>query len=69
MKALLANWNFLRVLRLVLGGVILVQGIIAMDFISILFGILFGGMAFFNIGCCGAAGCSVNPTLKKQTEK
>ena len=59
MRAILTNWNFVRIIRLILGGVILVQGIVGKDIISIVFGILFGGMAVLNIGCCGA-GCSVN---------
>lgn len=59
MRAILTNWNFLRILRLVLGGVILVQGIMAKDFVSILFGVFFAGTAVVNVGCCGS-GCSVN---------
>ncbi len=60
MKVLLTGWNFMRLLRLVLGVAILVQGIIAADLLSILLGVVFGGMAIANIGCCGAGACSIN---------
>jgi hypothetical protein len=45
---------------LILGIAILVQGIVARDTITIILGLVFGGMAVANIGCCGAGGCAVN---------
>ncbi len=60
MKALLAGWNFMRILRMGFGVVILVQGIINKDALAILLGVAFGGLAVANVGCCGANGCSVN---------
>ncbi len=60
MKAILAGWNFMRLLRLVLGLAILVQGIVAKEVTTIILGIVFGGMALANIGCCGSNGCAVN---------
>lgn len=69
MKAILQGWNFMRMLRLVLGLAILVQGIVSKDTITIILGAAFAGMAFANIGCCGAAGCAVNPrSTNKKTE-
>ena len=59
MKALLQGWNVMRILRLVLGVVILVQGIVARDVVTIILGTALGGMALFNVGCCGANGCAV----------
>lgn len=57
MKTILQGWNFMRILRMVLGVGILVQGIIAKDTLTIIFGVAFAGMAVANIGCCGAGGC------------
>ena len=60
------NWNFMRVLRLVLGIFIIVQAVMAKDWRIGLLGIFFTAMPLFNIGCCGAGGCSV--PVKKSTE-
>jgi hypothetical protein len=60
MKAVLKGWNFMRLLRVGLGVAILVQGIITKDVMSIVLGIIFGGMAVANIGCCGANGCDIS---------
>ena len=60
MKTILQGWNFMRLLRLVLGVGILVQGIVARDTVTIILGVAFAGMAIANVGCCGAGGCAVN---------
>ena len=60
MKAILQEWNLMRILRLVLGLVILIQGIGSKDPVSIVLGIGLGATALANIGCCGPAGCSIN---------
>ncbi|MCY7422031.1 MAG: hypothetical protein LH478_09870 [Chitinophagaceae bacterium] len=60
MKALLEGWNLMRLLRLVLGVAILVQGIVGSDVMTIILGTAFVGMALANVGCCGANGCAVN---------
>lgn len=58
MKAYLLNWSFMRILRLLLGGIILVQGIMAHEVPYAIIGGLLALMAFANIGCSGGA-CSV----------
>jgi hypothetical protein len=63
---LLSNWNFVRIVRLGLGIVILIQ---AFQMHSIMFGLLgtlFTWQALFNVGCCGAGGCGVS--LKDTTK-
>jgi len=62
MRSILQGWNFIRVLRLVLGVIILVQAIMIKDIPSAILGFILGGMAVANIGCCGTNGCTVNPT-------
>lgn len=70
MKAITQGWNFIRILRLVLGAAIMVQGIVARDTITIILGVAFAGMAVANIGCCGAGCCAVNTrnTTNNKTE-
>ena len=60
MRAILQGWNFIRIIRLVLGIAILVQGIMTKDFLTAVLGIFFAGMAVANVGCCGTKGCAVN---------
>ena len=63
MKTYLTGWNFMRLLRLVLAMIILVQGVIVKDWTFFVMGGFLALMAFLNIGCCGVNGCSV-PTKK-----
>ena len=68
-KAILNNWSIMRVLRLVLGIIALVQSIIQKD---ITIGIIAGFLlltAIANVGCCGSNGCAVNfRNSKKEKE-
>lgn len=62
------GWNFMRALRVVLGGVILYQSILAHDSMYGFAGALFMLTGIFNVGCCGAGGCSTGfPTQQKTT--
>ena len=70
MRKILHEWNFMRILRFILGVAILVQGIVARDAITIILGVVFGGMAVANIGCCATGGCAVNQrSTNKKTEE
>jgi hypothetical protein len=68
MRKLLIGWNVFRIIRLLIGMVALVQGIIQKEGLILLAGswILFG--ALFNKGCCGSGGCSV-PMSKENPGK
>ncbi|MFD1629824.1 hypothetical protein [Pseudopedobacter beijingensis] len=68
MKNYLSKWNFMRIIRLVLGIVIIVQGIQAQQWMLVALGGLFTLMPLFNIGCCGTAGCSINYSSRKNTK-
>jgi hypothetical protein len=57
---LLKSWGFMRVLRFVFGAFALVQAIITLDIVLGILGLVVGGMAFFNVGCCGSNGCETN---------
>ena len=67
---LLNNWNFFRILRLILGVVIIVQNIYAKNWLMSLLGLLFAYTALFNIGCCGSSECytSSKPSLNNKKE-
>jgi hypothetical protein len=62
-STILTGWNFMRAIRLILGVIIIVQSIQQQRFSFAILGLLFAGMAVFNVGCCGAGGCGV-PTRK-----
>ena len=68
MKAILQGWNFMRILRLGLGIAILVQGIVAKETMTMVLGVIFGGMALANIGCCGTSGCAINNRSTNKTQ-
>lgn len=69
MKTILNNWTLMRVVRLVLGVIVLVMAIFQKD---ITLGLLAGFLlttSIANIGCCGSTGCAVDfKTIKKQKE-
>ena len=68
-QSILFNWSFFRFLRLGIGIAILVQAVMAKDALFGIAGLLFTGMAVFNIGCCGMGGCTTANTLTKKTSE
>jgi len=54
------NWSFMRILRLLVGIIALWQAILMKDYLLGATGIMLLIMSAFNIGCCGAGGCSIN---------
>lgn len=74
MTKYLIGWNFMRAIRLILGLVVIGQGIHAGDYLIAGLGAVFAATAIFNIGCCANAGvCNtyVNPRTgaKNQPEE
>ena len=67
MKNLLKNWNLMRVIRLVFGVYVIVQGVSNRDMSYLLIGTLFTLMPIFNIGCCSTSGCATRTTSKAGT--
>ncbi len=53
------NWNFFRLIRMVLGVAIIVQAFVAKDIFLGIMGLIFSSLAIFNTGCCGPAGCNI----------
>jgi hypothetical protein len=63
----LKSWNFMRVLRFIFGGGAIIQALITKDITLGVLGIIVGGMALLNVGCCGTSGCETN--LKNTNSK
>lgn len=58
--ALTSDWNFMRVFRLGLGLLVLVQSFVIGDYLFSAFGLFFVFQAVTNTGCCGASGCQID---------
>ena len=69
MNLLLKNWTFLRVLRLAMGIVVIVQAIIIKDILFGIAGIIFTIMALFNQGCCAVNRTCSTPIKNDKIEK
>jgi hypothetical protein len=54
---ILSNWTLSRILRVIIGMVIIGEAIFRADLISGIAGAIFTGMGVFNIGCCGSGAC------------
>lgn len=59
----------MRLLRLALGAGALVQAIMTSDVIIGILGLVVGGMAFFNTGCCGVNSCETNYKKDNNTKE
>ncbi len=62
-KTYISQWSAMRTIRLILGAVLIAQGIYTHDYAIALLGGLFTLMPLLNVGCCSANTC--NPNLKK----
>ena len=67
-QALLSNWNFMRVIRLVLGLFIMVQAALVKDWTMGLLGVFFTALPVLNIGCCGTGGCATPPEKNRKPD-
>lgn len=66
MKEYFKNWDFIRVIRLILGILMIIQGVHTDDLMFISLGLLFSLMSVFNIGCCTSGKCQI--AVRKNTE-
>jgi hypothetical protein len=67
-KIVFQQWHFMRWVRLGLGIAIIVQAAMVKDWTVTILGAMFAAMAIFNVGCCGAGGCSM-PEMKSSTQQ
>nr|WP_297307842.1 hypothetical protein [uncultured Flavobacterium sp.] len=68
MKNILSNWNFMRILRLVMAVFIIFQGFETEQWLFVIAGFIFALLPLFNIGCCGTSGCNTNFSSKKDNQ-
>jgi len=70
MERILKGWNFVRLIRLILGIYIIVQSVLTGEWILGFAGLFVTGMGLWNLGCCGMYGCypviKSNPRLIKE---
>lgn len=63
------QWSLFRIIRLVFGIAIIIQGVVSREILLIGAGILISGMALLNIGCCGPAGCIIPPDKSRKLKQ
>lgn len=54
-QRLLSGWNFIRVLYLIAGVMMLVQSVADRQWLLALIGLYFAGMGLFAVGCAGGS--------------
>lgn len=62
-----SSWNLMRLIRLFIGMLVIVQGIWQRESLPIIAGFFLLFTAVLNYGCCGSAGCVVS--YSKKTNK
>lgn len=65
-ERILTGWTFMRALYLVMGVTLIIQAIVAKQYMLVALGGYFTAMSVFGIGCAGGR-CAVPPPSKKQT--
>lgn len=68
MKNFLHHWNFARIVRMLLGIFIIIQGIFTGNWLTVTLGALFSLMPLLNIGCCTTATCAPNNRKRKMED-
>jgi hypothetical protein len=51
------NWSFPRIIRLIIGIIIIIDAIYSKDVLIGVLGLFFTSMAVFSLGCCAVGGC------------
>jgi len=63
---ILYGWNIQRILFLIAGGFVLIQSIMAVEWIGIIMGGYFAAMGILGFGC--ASGSCYNPNTSRPTD-
>ena len=64
---IIKNWNFIRLLRLAMGILLLVEAVKSGMWFLVAVGAVFVAMPLLNMGCCASGNCSVPPRSSKST--
>ena len=59
MQNIIKNWSFVRLLRLVMGIVLVVEAVKSGMWFLVAVGVVFVAMPLLNIGCCATGNCAV----------
>jgi uncharacterized membrane protein HdeD (DUF308 family) len=65
---LLNDWNFMRVVKLLLGIYVAYDATVSKQYFLLVLAALFLYQAVFNVSPCGVAGCAVNPNPIKEKQ-
>lgn len=68
-ESLSKGWKGFRLLRLILGFIIIAQAFIFKDITLGVAGLLFTIMSIFNISCCGINGCNIKYQKHKNLQE
>lgn len=63
----LKSWGWMRIIRLVLGVIIVIQGIMMKEWLYMILGGFFTLFAIMNVGCCGTS-CTINRKTGRSDE-
>lgn len=69
MKNLLTHWDAMRILRLALGIIIIVQGVGNGEVLYLILGGMLALLALAGVGCCGTRGCAIDTRQGKNKEE
>lgn len=69
MRKIFEGWNLMRLLRLLMGIFILVEGIKSQQTLFIILGVSFSILPLLNIGCCTTGGCSTKAHRLSENEE
>ncbi|QEC67461.1 hypothetical protein FRZ67_09195 [Panacibacter ginsenosidivorans] len=69
MQTLLKGWNVMRVLRLAIGIMAIIQAYQQGSWALAIAGFFVVILAIANLGCCGAAGCNVKSSRREDNSK
>ncbi len=72
LKTLTTQWHWMRIARLILGIMLIVQAIQLRQYLFVFLGLLLAVMALANIGCsggCVTGACNVPPVRETHNKK
>lgn len=58
MNRILKNWDIIRIIRLMLGAIVVAYAISSEEYAFLILGGLLLFQAIINVSCCGASGCN-----------
>ena len=67
-QRVVSNWNVMRIIRLGLGILVIVQSIQFKEYWFVLMGLLLAGLALFDLGCASGA-CGMPPAQPRTAAK